>query len=199
MSIDKKYELTSNYLYDENHNKVYQIRALKAFGNIRKGQLGGYIAHERNLSQTGDCWVYENAEVSEDARVVHNAMLRDFSKATGNARIYNNVVLLDNTVVTDNACCAGRVVVQNAILKGNTSVEGDDVIKKSPIYIGIEDLNITITQQYVLLDYSENAKHYSLNEWFKLGSNQLSEICNSTWIKKYRNTLDALIYEHNQK
>ena len=63
-----KYELTDN-TKTVNGVKLYQIQALKDFGNVKAGDLGGWIEKEKNLSQEGDCWVYDNAQVFGDAEV----------------------------------------------------------------------------------------------------------------------------------
>ena len=55
-----KYELTEETKYG-----LYRIEALKDFGNVKKGDKGGWIEKEANLSQDGDCWVYGDAEVYE--------------------------------------------------------------------------------------------------------------------------------------
>ena len=36
---------------------LYQIEALRSFGAVSKGEKGGYISKEDNLSQDGDAWV----------------------------------------------------------------------------------------------------------------------------------------------
>lgn len=78
--MDKKYELT-------NETKVvcgvtlYRIKALRSFGNVMEGDLGGYIEKEDNLSHDGDAWVsgnarvFGNALVFGDARVFSNAKI----------------------------------------------------------------------------------------------------------------------------
>jgi hypothetical protein len=48
---------------------LYRIKALKAFGNVKAEELGGYVESEVNLSQDGDAWVYGSAQVFGDARV----------------------------------------------------------------------------------------------------------------------------------
>ena len=59
---DKKYELTDNTIeYDG--KTLYQIKALKNFGNVKTGYLGGYVEKEENLSHEGNCWVDDNAKV----------------------------------------------------------------------------------------------------------------------------------------
>ena len=48
--MNKKYELT-NETISFNNRKLYRIRALKDFSDIKKGELGGYIESEKNLNQ----------------------------------------------------------------------------------------------------------------------------------------------------
>lgn len=47
---DKKYELT-DVTRKVGDRTLYQIRALKDFGEVKAGDLGGYIEKESNLSQ----------------------------------------------------------------------------------------------------------------------------------------------------
>ena len=46
-----------------------RIRALTNFGDVEKGDLGGWIETEENLTQDGDAWVSGNARVSGNAWV----------------------------------------------------------------------------------------------------------------------------------
>lgn len=68
----KKYELTSETLR-YNIYTLHRIKALKDFGSIKAGELGGWIKKEGNLSQDGNAWVHDNAKVYEDAKVYGNA------------------------------------------------------------------------------------------------------------------------------
>lgn len=52
---------------------LFQIEAVKCFGDIVKGQKGGFIEKESNLSQGGDAWVSGNAKVYGNAEVSGNA------------------------------------------------------------------------------------------------------------------------------
>ena len=79
----KKYELTTNTIV-HNGRTLYQIKALMNFGIIREGDLGGYIESEKNLSQEGNAWVYDNAKVCGNAWVCGNA------EVCGNAKVYGN-------------------------------------------------------------------------------------------------------------
>ena len=44
-----------------------QIRALISFGVVAKGNVGGWIAEEKNLATAGDAWIYGDAQISGDA------------------------------------------------------------------------------------------------------------------------------------
>ena len=60
----KKYEILmdkKNTIEFEGRT-LYRIRALRDFNDVKKGNIGGYIESESNLSQEGDCWVYDNAK-----------------------------------------------------------------------------------------------------------------------------------------
>lgn len=75
---------------------VHRIRALQSFDNVEKGDLGGYIGCERNLSQRGNCWVDKDSVVSGDGRVENEAQIvRSFvydSIVSGHTPIYDSVI-----------------------------------------------------------------------------------------------------------
>ena len=68
----KKYEFTGEvktYL----GKTLHRIKSVVSFGIVVKGEIGGWIESEKNLSQDGNAWVYGNADVSGNARVSGNA------------------------------------------------------------------------------------------------------------------------------
>ena len=70
---------------------LYQIEALKDFGNVSKGDKGGYIEKVENLAWvSGDAWVYGNAEVSGNAEVYGDAWVSGDAWVYGNAKVYGN-------------------------------------------------------------------------------------------------------------
>ena len=79
----KKFELTSNTKIWFGR-KLFQIKALISFGNVKEGDLGGYIEKEGNLDHDGNAWVYDNARVYGNARVCGNA------EVYGNAWVYGD-------------------------------------------------------------------------------------------------------------
>ena len=70
-----KYELIINDSITVNNINLFRIKALKSFSNVGVNELGGYIQSEKNLSNTGNAWVYDNAWVFDDARVYGNAQV----------------------------------------------------------------------------------------------------------------------------
>ena len=71
----KKFELTSEFVTFLG-KKLFRIKALVSFGDVKEGELGGLVEKEENLDQSGNAWVYGNAGVSGDARVQN---CRDYS------------------------------------------------------------------------------------------------------------------------
>ena len=77
----KKFELTSEFVTFLG-KKLFRIKALVSFGDVKEGELGGLVEKEENLDQSGNAWVYGNARVSGNARVYGNARVqncRDYS------------------------------------------------------------------------------------------------------------------------
>ena len=116
--MEKKYKLTEETLkvYDKT---LYRIEALKDFNDVKKGDKGGFIENESNLSQSGDCWIYDNAKVLGEAMVCCNA------KVYGNAKICDYAVAYDNAIVFGNAqVCDEAKVYYNAKVYGNARIYG---------------------------------------------------------------------------
>ena len=103
----KKYELV-----EKSANGLYRIRALKDFSNVKAGDLGGFVEHESNLSQSGDCWVYDDAKVYDYAKVSGNSKVFDTAQVYGNARIFGNSMIFGNSKVSGNAS-----IYENATFK----------------------------------------------------------------------------------
>lgn len=82
----RKYEFTGdtkNYL----GHTLHRIMAVRDFGGVKAGDLGGWIEKQENLSHEDNCWVYGNAQVYGDARVCGNAQVEEDARVCGNADI----------------------------------------------------------------------------------------------------------------
>ena len=130
-----KYSLTSN-TKDWLGTTLYQIKAEVSFGCIAKGELGGYIEKENNLSQDGNAWVSGNARVSGDAQVSGNAWV------SGNARVYAKASFTkgwfiggdDTGKITDITDKTGSDYWKNQYVLGDyeiTPIEEDDEVAKA--------------------------------------------------------------------
>ena len=89
----KKYEFypKDSIVYD-NH-RLYRIRALKDFADVKKGDLGGYIESERNLSHFGNAWVYDDAKVYYYASVAGDAKVSGTADIAYRCQIPSKMVL----------------------------------------------------------------------------------------------------------
>ena len=89
----KKYEI----------NKDGCCVALRSFGDVEEGDIGGFIESEKNLSHEGNCWVYENARVFGNAWVYGNAWVFGNARVYDNARVFGNAFVSGNTHLTEDA------------------------------------------------------------------------------------------------
>ena len=124
--MSKKYELTSETIETDDGITLYRIKALKDFGNVNKGDLGGFIESEDNLSQEGITWVYDNARVFGDAKVSGNAWVYNDAQVSGDAKVFRNARVYENAQVSGDACIYGNAWIHgNAKVYENTLVRGD--------------------------------------------------------------------------
>ena len=148
----KKYSLTKNKI--ELFGKtLFQIKAEMSFGSVVKGELGGYIEKEENLSQVyGDAWVYGDARVSGNARVYDNALVYGNAQVSGDARVSGNAQVSGDAWVSGNAQVSGDAWVSaKAEFKKGWFIGGDDSGKITDI---TDKTGSTYWKnQYVLGDY----------------------------------------------
>ena len=106
----KKFELDLSSKITVFGIELFRVKASISFGNVKEGELGGYIANEGNLSHSGNAWVYGDArvygdaEVSGDARVYGNAMVSGDAMVSGNAWVSK----LNDHIVFKNSWSSGR-------------------------------------------------------------------------------------------
>ncbi len=135
----KKYELVPDRQIVVAGTTLYRVRALKDFGNVKAGTLGGFVSSEDNLSQDGNCWVadeaqvYDDAAISDDAqiygrgRVYGRARVTDKGQVLGNAQVFENGWVFKNGVVFDNAKVFGAAQVRDKGMAYGDSEIFDDV------------------------------------------------------------------------
>ena len=52
---------------------LHRIKAVRSFGNVKEGDLGGFVEKEENISENFEAWVWGNAKVWGNAEVCGDA------------------------------------------------------------------------------------------------------------------------------
>ena len=121
---------------------LYRIQALIDFGDVKAGDIGGYVQSQANLSHEGDAWVYDNAEVFGHARVFGDAKVYDNAKVFGHARVFGNAKVYDNARVFEYAIAFDNAEVSaHAILFGYARVGEDATISGAAQVFGNAQVN----------------------------------------------------------
>lgn len=171
--MEKKYKILKddyiddNLYYDSDNEsdcqkkyRLYRIQALRDFGDVKKGDLGGYIQSQKNLSHSGNCWVYDKAiagdgsKVKNNAKVIGSAILRGGAIASKNAVVKDRAKVGYSAIVTDNAVVAftdiygENVIKDNAVLYkgeiwGNLVVSGNAKLSGGFIFFGYKNGEIS--------------------------------------------------------
>lgn len=106
-----------------NQGDLFRVVAEKDFGFIRKGDLGGLVESQANLSQEGNCWieygcrVVGQAVVRDNAMLIGNVMMRDFTKVCGNAILRENISLYGDTLISDYGIVVGNLKLDRACVR----------------------------------------------------------------------------------
>lgn len=126
--MNTKYEFTGETKI-VNGVTLHRIRALKDFGKIRKGDVGGWIEAERNLSIYNTARVFGQAQVYGNAFVTEGATVDDKAQIRGNADIYNEAQIYGNARIFDEAQIYDRGhVCGNAVIGGSVCIFDDAYI-----------------------------------------------------------------------
>ena len=153
----KKYKLLP-----KSKNGLHRIEALRNFSNVKKGDIGGYVEKESNLSHYGKCWIYDDAMVFDDAlvfgntkvlnntRVFGNSRVFGGARVSGNVRIFNNAMVFDSATVFNDAWVFGNARVSNkAMVYGFARVLGDVEVSDCASLFG----NIKVSKTHNILTF----------------------------------------------
>ena len=86
----KKFELTTEFITNAFGKKLFRIKALVEFGDVKAGELGGYVEKEGNVSQADNAWVSGDARVYDNARVSGNAWVSGNARVSGDALVFGD-------------------------------------------------------------------------------------------------------------
>jgi hypothetical protein len=155
-----KFELTTESKQIGN-KKIFRIKALISFGNVTAGDMGGYIEKEENLSQTGNAWVYG------DAQVFGNAWVYGDAQVFGNALVYGDAQVYDNALVCGDAQVSGICI--------NIQGKWNITITDNHIQIGCE-LH-TIKQWFSYKDSRISKMDFNALDWWLRNREWLKQLC----------------------
>ena len=132
---NKKYEFTG----ETKEFGEYTLRRIRALVDIKhivkKGELGGWIEDEENLSHEGNCWVNDGCYVCGGARVYDNAHIAGGAKVLYGSEVYGDAyicicseVAYDSKVYGSAVVSGGSLVINNAEVYGNATIVGGGVV-----------------------------------------------------------------------
>ena len=130
----RKYELT-NISMEFGERTLYRIRALRDFSDIKKGDLGGWVSSENNLSQEGDCWIYDNAKCMDNARMYDNSTMYDYSEMydysimRGDSEMHSYTEMHDYTIMYSCSKMYGcSEMHDSSTMHGNSTMYGNSIM-----------------------------------------------------------------------
>ena len=136
----KKFELTTEFITNAFGKKLFRIKSLVEFGDVKAGEIGGYVEKEENVSQYGNAWVYGNAKVYGDAKVYVDAKVYGDACVYGDARVCGNARVSGNARVYGDAwVCGNARVYDDAWVSGNAKVYGDAWVSGNAMVSGNTD------------------------------------------------------------
>lgn len=142
----KKYELTKETMCFDGVT-LHRIRAIKDFGFIEAGELGGWVESEKNLSQKGNCWIAKEAKAYGGAKIGDNAVLTHKAIACGNSTICNDTLVSNESVIRGFTYLYGNVEVSGkSVIDGYTKLHGHVMI------IGAKIIDAEIYDSVIICD-----------------------------------------------
>jgi len=174
----KKYELTNETL-EWNGCTLHRIRALRDFGDVRTGDLGGWVESEHNLSHEGNCWLYDDAKAYDGAWLA------------GEAKAYDSAELIDHAHAFGNARLSGDVHVY-----GTVCFSGDMYATRDVMYIDNWGWPVTISDNHI------NIWHHAhtIDEWATFSDEEIAEMHVDAlgWWKEFGDTLLDIAKKHQK-
>ena len=127
--MTKKYELIKATAIHFQGKNLYRIKALRSFGEIPTGQIGGYIESEDNLSHEGNAWVgghahvLGHAKIYENAQALHYAIITDDAEIFGNAEVTGRALIGGQAKIFDQATIRGSAFLYDQVqVFGNAEI-----------------------------------------------------------------------------
>lgn len=149
--------------YDTKFDHLWKIKAKKDFANIKKGDIGGYIQSDDNLSHEGNAWVggpygrvFGHAQVSDNAQVLDDAAVYGYAEVAHDAIVSDHASVYDHALVFENAKVCGDVRVC-----GQARIRGNALLSKQRHYFCVGPVGKL--DNYLTVYRGEDGKAYVVN------------------------------------
>jgi predicted acyltransferase (DUF342 family) len=212
----QKYKMIRDAHVRVGEKTVCYIQALKDFGDVKSGDIGGAIETESNLSHDGDCWVYHNAKVYGYGRVSGNAKIMDTAEVldyatvagdaivAGNSKVFQRALVFDKALIDGQSSIYGAAQVfgnarvigfsrvhEDAWVYGDVLVDGySNITRKTTIrpitLLGLE-YNVTIMDE----DISIDCQTRSFDEWRKITREEAFALNGKHSLKFFNESFDT--------
>lgn len=182
---------------------MFRIQALKDFNDVKKGDRGGYVESEDNLSfEPGDnSWVYDDSivhgdgKVEKDSVVYKNSEVAD-SRITNNSNVSHNSDIknsrISNSIVqgaetfyanVKDSGLSHEVVVKNSRVENSEVQNGSEVynskmkdstlVNDAKLSKGANITNVTLDDEKL---EGSTVKDYDTNNSIQLSDDDLSDL-----------------------
>lgn len=216
-----KYKLTEDKKNIEG-NVVYRIQSLESFSDVNEGDFGGWIESEDNLSQKGNCWVYDDAAVRGRAKVLDNAKIKnnamifdyaqvsddavlcDYAQASNNARVYGNAMMFGWSRAYNYAEVFGNSKLKDNVralldawVYGDVEVSGTAYITakctRTPLVLMGLPYTVTIMDEELSFDCQSR----TTQEWMEMTNEELMVLDKSKAVRFFNKYRDHMKYLAN--
>ncbi|MFX4303029.1 hypothetical protein ACOJUR_12355 [Alicyclobacillus tolerans] len=139
--VERKYEFTGE-TKEFAGRTLHRIVAVRDFGSVKKGTLGGWIEKEENLCHEADCWV------ADEACAFSDAYIRDQACIDGKACIDGEACIGGKAYIGGEACVGGEAYVGEYAyitggvhIAGNVYIEGRAVVESPNDYLYVSPID----------------------------------------------------------
>lgn len=182
----KKYRLTENTKII-NEKTLYQIQALVDIPSqgVKKGELGGFVESEENLSQDGNAWIRPSAAVMDNAKVYGNARIKG-CLVSDNAEIFGDTrISYDIEPISFEGYIGGDVKIFGDVFiyhNYDFQIWGKEISGEVSLY---QNHRLVIEENAVITGYTSISDNYGLS------------ICGNAYINGYINKSFNLSLQDN--
>lgn len=157
---------------------LYQVMATMNFGSVKKGERGGRVELEENLSQEGDCWIYPGAWVcGKNTRIFGNAQVdrvhicgKGHIEICGNAQVYGQMNAAMDQPISKIHADRGQICIirDSAFVFGRFDIYGSTTIG------GFAEINAPWNEEAETIIYASTVDGFSeINDRVEISRSRL--------------------------